>query len=869
MYDHIPQAWIATYLCDPIIADDEFEAALEMQGNLLLRGTQYIKGVQNQDDEALALLQQNPLYQSLRSCIIGVMLMGLPPDNSEESEKLRWCGQTFTDPSITSSVGDPQSSKISELLDISSSHWASVDVVCFFTRGETEEVDIWENPSQESHKSHGLEQTDVRKTPERPSSSSMAREDISRTPDKLLEKHLYQCFLQVDKSWFLNEMQQLIARVSERGHLRLRLRHAFSKFALFEAIRSGRLNAVRTIRDALPSSEEHQDFHRVRTAYICAIDAISQSVLDPASPSAGISETINERIKICSFLEGYVQSSTRRYESRRPNFDTNIDDGWEVFPESFSAILHQWELVEMIREWDNDRAPFQEDLETEDNKQPGVTTELSDLLDNLTITGHGTQFQGMTCDQYVRKHWGDLGHQIACLFFDAAKLVQNTGIQRISSIVMTAPGRSPLGKITAYAFTDHIYLGMQALTASEVFQIQCITGWLCQTFRPLRPQITKTLQLSLMPQWLRVTNDMKMQSCVISGAFLWPLEPLRVKEANCWTALFKSGIVAETFAFMHGRHGGHGGPDEPEGLEMNFELMTSLAAVTSRYWLDTKHTAGFILLGFFTALVPVSVHASGAVQWHFESKSFEMPGSPRSESVEDRMNKKSASSDILSPLDLRSTHEHWVSIKDPSRFSTMRCFVGLWPQANILLGTEDAGYTLGTSELSCLSKALHFDGTEFAGALGGAAGPLQPLLQGTAVYKLRSHVQQFDKAICYAAALNILTRQVALVYDCQSHVGWLVPQLSLLLHLCHVYYETYHGRSGTPDPIPWAQPSPDGASAALEAFSGSSEVVVTDFGAGKRFLLEHNKTAADIDPIGIQEDVLFRTSESSYSAAGW
>lgn len=54
--------------------------------------------------------------------------------------------------------------------------------------------------------------------------------------------------------------------------------------------------------------------------------------------------------------------------------------------------------------------------------------------------------------------------------------------------------------------------------------------------------------------------------------------------------------------------------------------------------------------------------------------------------------------------------------------------------------------------------------------------------------------------------------------------------MSLLLHLCHVYWARSSITCHQTDPIPWAQPSTDGASAALAAFRNSGDLVVGEVG---------------------------------------
>ncbi|THX40019.1 hypothetical protein D6D10_03819 [Aureobasidium pullulans] len=487
-------------------------------------------------------------------------------------------------------------------------------------------------------------------------------------------------------------------------------------------------------------------------------------------------DTLAELIDVCSSIECDLWRDANMYHDA--NTPQRVDFG------STRIALFSWESPEALVDWD-------------------LSRETSDYLDTISISGRDSRFEALSCKTYLRKYWGNLGVRIASLLLTAAAQVYENKGETITPPVYDKH------QLFLYAFPTHVLLLSNRANIHLYSQSCEIVQWFCQTFRSLKQDekgVDQGLQISR--SFALHHHLYKEYGSENSCFLLQPVMPFKPSRADCWTSLFKHGIVAEISddRFVP--------PDDFEGIEIDFQLMVSLAAVTSYYWLETDHTAGFILLGFFTALVPVSMHTSGAIEWHFESRYPKV-------------------------LDSMQPDHQTAPSEDPAGLHAKRCFVGLWPQAEVLLGSEGAEYDMGESNLPCLSKALHFEGAELAGALGGAAGPVQPIFQGTAVYKLRSHVQQFEKATCYAAALNILTRQVALVYDRQSDIGWLVPQLSLLLHLCHVYYAMHHGTSGQPDPIPWALPSSDGASAALEAFSGSNEVVITSHGPHNKVLLEN------------------------------
>lgn len=131
--------------------------------------------------------------------------------------------------------------------------------------------------------------------------------------------------------------------------------------------------------------------------------------------------------------------------------------------------------------------------------------------------------------------------------------------------------------------------------------------------------------------------------------------------------------------------------------------MTTLAAVETYHCLQHSGVAGgLILLGFFTALVPVRVHRSGAIQWHFEF----------------------SETDIIRPFDLESTQEPWVFINAPSELSSRRCVVGIWPTAKIMLGVQGTKLDFEDSGLPHRSSVLRPNGFELTAGLSPSGGPI-------------------------------------------------------------------------------------------------------------------------------------------------
>ena len=163
------------------------------------------------------------------------------------------------------------------------------------------------------------------------------------------------------------------------------------------------------------------------------------------------------------------------------------------------------------------------------------------------------------------------------------------------------------------------------------------------------------------------------------GAYkLAPLSILteaQARERSCWTALFSSAVVADD--------NGRTSRDWGSGLELSFELMIQLAGVENYCWLGSRNEdgqnkdgqnedgqnedrrnedGGYIAIGFFSALVPISRHGD-SVQWHLEGSEDE----------------------LLSLSEISSKHVMRLMKTSPGELSKLRCFLGWCENADILL----------------------------------------------------------------------------------------------------------------------------------------------------------------------------------------
>lgn len=244
---------------------------------------------------------------------------------------------------------------------------------------------------------------------------------------------------------------------------------------------------------------------------------------------------------------------------------------------------------------------------------------------------------------------------------------------------------------------------------------------------------------------------------------------LTLKE-NCWLSLFDSGVIARRSR-----------PEISEseeqncfhGLEVPFDLMVQLAGVETPVLID----GGFILVGYQTALVPTRM-ACSSIQWHLET----------------------ASKSQLNPFRLQSTQSDWVKISDWRTFKDLRCFIGWCRSAHINLGTSILTDQVAWSKEPSHRRTLHWSGIN-VGAQAVTASPLQMGLLGQMTFTFVHNKIRFPSSTVFSKMLKDTSREVAIVVDCSDRRAWLVPKLSLLLHMSHIWIRRHEIN---PNPIPYA-----------------------------------------------------------------
>ncbi|TGJ78943.1 hypothetical protein E0Z10_g9826 [Xylaria hypoxylon] len=467
-------------------------------------------------------------------------------------------------------------------------------------------------------------------------------------------------------------------------------------------------------------------------------------------------------------------------------------------PGNAKAAIFQWEIPSIFRIRDLHSSGDNVDLRAE-------------LRDFVVLNGSDGVFEATTCGQYIDENFGAAGFEIFDTVVEALTHVEFSTftakghLSREKSTIR--PKKRADTVIAERASRSCITLTTQANVFDPVY-IACMK-WLCEALREipphsrLNPKPCSRLMKSKMDPCLRLG----FRSPAITAFSLEPLRQLTDKEIGgdcCWTKLFKSAVIAWT-PLKH---------PWGTGLRLSYEMLIRLAAVTNYVYVDGsasdrppgKDDGGLIALGFFTALIPIAYDpVTNSTQWHLE--------------VTD--------DSIIRLEELETLKGKWLQVKTPKTFLGSHCFLGWKANVNVTLGTRVGCYDLQWTDLPRVERMFHLEGFEIGGEIGiGDVIPISLKHTSNLSFKARSTVHSFSATAHYEQAIRLLSCHVALVYDSESHIAWLVPQLSWTLHLCHVWYRHVHDNQPLHDPIPFANLSTDGSSAACEALHMQSDLVI-------------------------------------------
>ena len=291
------------------------------------------------------------------------------------------------------------------------------------------------------------------------------------------------------------------------------------------------------------------------------------------------------------------------------------------------------------------------------------------------------------------------------------------------------------------------------------------------------------------------TSEYRLESfpAIYDGSFGLNQYSIRVKvilekkalpelKHSCWKRLFGSCNV-----LRHPVEANHrltiteqpASPKQPKappdgfgrGIEVSFDLMTCLAAVEFSLAID----GGVVFVGYETILVPTAISDDrDSVQFHLithPEASYEYD--------ESRGQLNPYTTDLSPRLRGRSMKTDWLRSR--------RCFLGWCAEAQINLGTRCLDARVGYSPRSRnASRSSVIEGYENMFQIGTSQG-ISALVGVHRNYRFTSHQRRFTPFGDYCKLLKDTAAEVATVYDTQERRFWLVPKLSLLLHMSHAY----------------------------------------------------------------------------------
>lgn len=430
---------------------------------------------------------------------------------------------------------------------------------------------------------------------------------------------------------------------------------------------------------------------------------------------------------------------------------------------------------------------------------------VEDLLKVIVVTGTEDEAYAAPCASYAETVWPELGKPTLLALVSALKPLEAFRHVRSKLPLETLKSNS-LGNtihISASlrkAVSPSSLLEVELQEPEVVFQAQGdpkelwefseILRWLSAVCRKPEPN-------ALLLSQVAVDNP---SSCW----HILNLKPLRPafgtgNRGCCWLNMFKGYILAEGFPI----------PDRgsQRGVELPFDVMTLLGLALY----PVNFGQGIVLKGDNTALIP-STHEDddGCVQWHY----LEGDGSG-------------------GLLTWDRIKEHCGNIypsKDFKLLQSKRTFVGYFPSAKVHLGTRGSGFDkVDFSGAEFDDKTAFVLGNELVGQVGTSvmnfftaqvSGKL--MVHRTAHQRLRGiHDSILDK-VRNSKDLSIL------LFDVKTKQGWLVPELSAILHMALAWASYQHQSDQVLSNMPFAEARSDGGEAAYDAILQSANLLLPE-----------------------------------------
>ncbi|KAK6852037.1 hypothetical protein PG995_012162 [Apiospora arundinis] len=236
-----------------------------------------------------------------------------------------------------------------------------------------------------------------------------------------------------------------------------------------------------------------------------------------------------------------------------------------------------------------------------------------DLLSNfVVINGSPKGFECTTCISYLTRRWERVGLPIL------SQLSHCIDLELLGDKRDQVPVSRSL-PISISIRDEGVCLSYEVIEGDTDYEVvdSYVTAfmWLCTAIRhnpnmDSNKSSTKSIYLSTMGKETESIGNIKSRKVSHVAVSPQSLQDLVVRDSICWLQMFESVTISwqpENPVFSERRL---------PGLEIPFDMMVHLASAERFHPID----GGIVLLGFFTALIPMQRHAnSNTIQWHFEN----------------------------------------------------------------------------------------------------------------------------------------------------------------------------------------------------------------------------------------------------------
>ncbi|KAH0538907.1 hypothetical protein FGG08_004498 [Glutinoglossum americanum] len=395
----------------------------------------------------------------------------------------------------------------------------------------------------------------------------------------------------------------------------------------------------------------------------------------------------------------------------------------------------------------------------------------------VTLTGSIKDAQAATCMDYMKWRWPETGpillHAIERAIVSNDFTHQATSADLVIEVLENGDKGGLANESTILKARG------SRLAVAEVAEG---LAWLSAAFRK-SPYEKLTRSEAVKRSW-REEDGVSLSFDIC----LSELSLLGREESPCWLPLFTHSVIVAGF------------PPRPRnygiGLDIPFEVMAFLSGVESL----VSHEGGLILKGLSSIVFPKQRLPDGSIQWH--------------------LNVEECNDHQISAWTVEDNCPDWLKVNDPKELEASRHFLGWCKNSKVTLGTREADYgSIGFT--AALEKMRTFSWTTLTLGLGGQKGVGPGASFGFAIAKTRIP-RRADRAQNIDRMLLIAREEPLIVYDSSAQRAWLVPAISALLHMVHIWArrnEKFLPR-GLP---PFADASPDGGEAALSLINRESK----------------------------------------------